>query len=190
MTQDNSILSEVKRRSAWSMFMAGLTAAVGVLLLIYPFATATLTTVFLGGALIVAGLAGFILALNSQTAGSFFTRILLAVIYGLTGLVLLVFPFQGMASLTLFVGAMLVVRGTYACVAGFRLRPLAGWGSLLADGVMSALAGGLVLVKWPSSTFWAVGTLVGASVLVTGLSRLELAAGIRGGAGRLTQRTA
>ena len=190
MAQNNSILGEVKRRSAWSMFMAVLTAAVGVLLLIYPFATATLTTVFLGGALILAGVAGFILALNSKTAGSFFTRILLAVLYGLTGLGLVIFPFQGVASLTLFVGAMLVVRGIYACVAGFRLRPLEGWGWLLADGLMSGLAGVLILAKWPSSAFWAVGTLVGASVLVTGVSRLALAARIRGGADRLTQRTA
>src|SRR5690348_16814214 len=110
MTTESQILDEVRRRSAWSMFMGLLTAALGTLLIVYPFATATLTTVFLGGVLILVGAAGLVLALTSQTAGSFFLRILVAALYGLTGIALVLHPFQGVASLTLFVGAMLVVR--------------------------------------------------------------------------------
>jgi len=185
MATDTTILHEVKTRSAWSVFMGLLTAALGILLIVYPFATATLTTVLLGGTLILVGAAGLVLALASQTAGSFFRRILLAALYALTGIALVAFPFQGVESVTMLVGVMLLLRGAVGLGAAVRLRPVDGWGWLLAEALVSVLAGVLVLARWPSSAFWAVGTLVGASVLTTGVSRIAMAARIGGGAGDL-----
>ena len=41
----SDLTEELKKRSAWSIFMGVLTAALGVFLIIYPLATATITTV-------------------------------------------------------------------------------------------------------------------------------------------------
>lgn len=180
-----TILDELKRRSGWSIFMGVLTMAVGVVLIIYPFAAATATTVFIGAALLVVGGAELFLAFASQTAGSFFLRGLLAVLYGFTGAALIVHPFEGTESLTLFVGSMLIVRGVLAMVAGFRLRPLDGWGWFVADSLANLLVGGLIIARWPSSTSWAVGTLLGAAVLMTGIARTAFAARIRQGTGNV-----
>lgn len=190
MAQGTTILDEVRKHSAWSIFMGVLTAALGILLIVYPFATGILTTALLGTTLIVVGVVGVILALSSQTAWSFFGHILLAALYGLAGIFLLIFPLPGVASLTLVLGAMLVVRGIFAIVTAIRLRPSDGWGWLLADGLFGAAAGVLVLVNWPTSTVWAVGTIVGASVLMTGISRIVLAGRIHGGVNRLSPHAA
>ena len=77
---------------------------------------------------------------------------------------------------------MLVVRGVLALIVAFRVKPLDGWGWFLADAIGSIAAGGYILAKFPSSSTWAVGTLIGASVLVTGCARTAFAAGIRQGA--------
>jgi len=180
-----TILDEAKSRSRWSMFMGVLTAALGVVLIIHPFPTATATTLFLGWTLILVSATELVLTLASQTAGSFFLQLMAAVLYGLTGVVLVAYPFQGTESLTLFVGAMLAVRGVLALIAAYRVRPLDGWGWLLADAVVNVTAGLLILAKWPGSTSWAVGTLVGASVLVTGIARIAFAAKVRKGADNL-----
>jgi uncharacterized membrane protein HdeD (DUF308 family) len=182
ITQPTPILDEVRSRSGWTIFMGVLTAALGIVLIVYPFATATATTVFVGSMLTLAGVAELFIALSSQTPGSFFLRFGLAVLYGFTGIVLLVHPFEGAESLTLFVGGMLVARAIVALIAAFKIRPLEGWGWFLADSIASGAAGGLILAKWPSSTSWAVGTLVGASVLVTGIARTAFAARVRQGA--------
>jgi uncharacterized membrane protein HdeD (DUF308 family) len=182
-----TILDDLKHRSGWSMFMGILTAALGVVLILYPFATASATTVFLGSALTLVGVAELVLAFASQTPKTFFFQVFLAVLYGGTGIVLLVFPFEGTESLTLFVGAMLVFRGVLAMIAAFRVRPLDGWGWFLADSIANLAVGGLIIAKWPSSTSWAVGTLVGVSVLVTGIARTAFAARIRKGAGQVQQ---
>lgn len=178
-----TILDEVKHRSGWAVFMGVLTTVLGIVLLMYPLATATATTLFLGWILTFVGVAEVVFALGSQTPGAFFLRLFIAVLYGFTGIMLIVNPFTGAESLTLFVGAMLIVRGVMAMVAGFQVRPLDGWGWLVADSIANLAAGGLIIARWPSSTAWAVGTLVGASVLVTGVARTVLAARIRRGAG-------
>jgi uncharacterized membrane protein HdeD (DUF308 family) len=67
-----SLTEEVKEPSAWSIFMGIVTAAVGCFLIVYPLATAAITTVLLGWALIFVGLAQFVFALYSQTIGNFF----------------------------------------------------------------------------------------------------------------------
>jgi uncharacterized membrane protein HdeD (DUF308 family) len=70
-------------------------------------------------------------------------------------------------------------------VTAFQARPLEGWGWLLADAVISLLLGMLILVKWPSSSAWAIGTLVGVAVLMSGISRIMIAGKIRSGAAQI-----
>ena len=186
----SSIVEEVKRRSGWAVFMGVLTAALGIVLIVFPFATASATTVFLGGVLTLVGVIELVLALYSQTPGTFLLRILLAVLYGFAGIMILAHPFAGTEGLTLFVGAMLIVRGILALIAAIRLRPLDGWGWFVVDSIANLAAGGFIVAKWPSSTSWAVGTLIGIAVLVTGISRTVFAVRLRRGAsdlGRVAQ---
>jgi uncharacterized membrane protein HdeD (DUF308 family) len=74
------ILDEVKRRSGWAVFMGLLTIALGIVLLTYPYATATATTLFLGCVLTLVGVVEIGLAFASQTPGTFLLRLLLAVL--------------------------------------------------------------------------------------------------------------
>jgi len=175
-------MDEVRHRSGWSLFMGVLTVALGAVLIIYPFTTATVTSVFVGSILILVGVADLVLALASQTPGTFFLDILLAALYGFGGIVLVSHPYEGAESLTLLVGVILVVRAIVALIAAFRMRPLDGWGWYLADGIASGVAGGLIIAKWPSSTSWAVGTLLGAAVIVSGCARIYFAARVNQGA--------
>jgi uncharacterized membrane protein HdeD (DUF308 family) len=64
----------------------------------------------------------------------------------------------------------------------FQVRPLAGWGWFLFDAAASFFMGMLILVRWPSSSVWAIGTLVGVAVLMGGISRIMVASKIRSGA--------
>jgi len=43
---------------------------------------------------------------------------------------------------------------------------------MLLNGIVALLLGGLIWVQWPSSSAWAIGTLVGVNLVVTGISRL------------------
>jgi uncharacterized membrane protein HdeD (DUF308 family) len=176
------LTEELKKRSAWSIFMGVLTAALGVFLIAYPLATATITTVLLGWVLIFVGIALFVFALHSQTVGNFFLKILLSLLYGICGIALAFFPVAGVAALTLMLGTLLLIQAGMLTTIAFQLKPVEGWGWFLADAASSLLLSVLIFAKWPSSAIWTIGTLVGVSVLMSGISRVMIARKIRSGA--------
>jgi uncharacterized membrane protein HdeD (DUF308 family) len=177
-----SLTEEVKKRAGWSVFMGVVTAALGVFLIAYPLATATITTVLLGWALIFVGIAQFVFALHSQTAGKFFFKVLSSLVFGICGIALVLFPLKGVEALTGLLGTLLLVQAGLATTMAFQIRPLDGWGWFLADAIASLLLGVLIFAKWPSSSVWAIGTLVGVAVLMSGISRIMIASKIRSGA--------
>lgn len=174
-----SLTEEVKKCSAWSTFMGVITAILGVFLIAYPLVTATITTLLLGWVLIFVGIAQFAFALHSQTVGNFFLKVLFGVLYGITGIALAFFPLEGVELLTVFLGTLLLVQAGLLTVTAFQLKPLDGWGWYLADALASLFMGALILARWPSSSVWAIGTLVGVAVLMGGISRIMIASKIR-----------
>ena len=92
-----------------------------------------------------------------------------------------VLPIAGVALLTVILGSLLLVYGFAATIGAFELRPVDGWGWLLFDGIATFLAGMLILAKWPSSSLWAIGTLVGVAVLMGGISRIMIATKVGSG---------
>jgi uncharacterized membrane protein HdeD (DUF308 family) len=179
---------EAKGRAGWGIFLGILTAVLGVLLMAYPLITATITTILLGCILLVVGVVDIILALRSHTAGSFFWRLLLGVVYGAAGVMLLTSPLWGVAVLTVVLGSILLIEAVVTLVLGFQMRPLSGWGTFVFDGVITAILGLLILAKWPSSSMWAIGTLVGAAVLVRGITRITLSARLRKAVGTIEEK--
>jgi uncharacterized membrane protein HdeD (DUF308 family) len=180
-----NLTGEIKNRSAWSIVMGLLTAALGVFLIVYPLATATITTVLLGWALIFVGIAQFVFALHSQTIGKFFLRAFLSVLYGLCGIALAFFPIAGVVALTALLGTLLLIHAGVATATAFQMRPVEGWGWFLFDAITSLLMGILIFAKWPSASLWAIGTLIGVSVLTSGISRIMIATKIRSGASNM-----
>jgi len=188
-----SLTDEVKKRSAWSIFMGVVTAALGVFLIIYPLTTATITTLLVGWVMIFVGIAQFFFALHSQTVGNFFLKILLGALYVIAGAALAFFTFEGVEALTGLLGTLLLVQAGLLVVTAYQVKPMDGWGWFLFDAAASIIVGMMILIRWPSSSVWAIGTLVGVAVLMGGISRIVIASKIRSGAGsvdRTIQRAA
>lgn len=178
-TVGQTITSEVKTRAGWGIFLGILTVAIGVLMIIYPLATAKATTVFLGCVLIVVGVVELVQAIRAHTVGQFFLRLLLGLVYGFAGVLLLMNPLWGVAVLTSVLGFMLLFEAVFTAVLAFQTRPTSGWGWLLFDAGITLLLGLLILAHWPASAIWAIGTLVGVAVLMRGFSRIALSVGLR-----------
>jgi uncharacterized membrane protein HdeD (DUF308 family) len=171
-----SMTREVSKGAAWSIVMGVLTAAVGVTMIVYPAATAAISTVFLGWCLVVAGVAQGIFAFSSETPGNFFLKLLGGILYVAAGLALAVFPPLGVLTLTAMIGWMLVLEGTLEAVLAFALKVGEGRGWLLASAITSLALGVLILVKLPASSAWVIGTLLGAALLTNGIMRIVVSA--------------
>jgi uncharacterized membrane protein HdeD (DUF308 family) len=184
----SNLASDVKSRTGWGIFLGILTAVLGILLIAFPLFAATVTTILIACILVVAGVFELVQALRAHTAGTFFLRLLLGIVYGIGGLVLLMNPLWGVAVLTVVLGVMLLFEAGATTILGFNMRPASGWGWLIFDAAITAILGILILAHWPRSAIWALGTLVGAAVLVRGITRIALSAGLRRTAGRFDDR--
>jgi uncharacterized membrane protein HdeD (DUF308 family) len=81
-------------------------------------------------------------------------------------------PGLTLASLTLLVATIFFFEGIIEIVLFFQLRPLPGTGWLLFDGIVTFLLAYLIWRPWPSSSTWAIGTLVGINLIFSGMTRL------------------
>ena len=189
MTTD-SFSKQVSKNAAWSIFMGALTAVIGVLMIVYPAATAAASTVFFGSALIVIAVAQVVFAFMSESVGNFFLKLLVGILYGITGVVLVAFPAAGVVSLTGAVGIMLIAEGIVEVFIAFSAPALPGRGWFVFSAISSVLLGVLILAEWPGSSAWALGTLVGVAVLINGVTRLVVSVAVHHESRAMTPKTA
>jgi len=69
-------------------------------------------------------------------------------------------------------GAALIASGILRIVASFRLRPETGWGWLLASGVITLLAGIVVVIGWPVNTLWLLGLVLAIDLIFQGVAAI------------------
>ena len=100
-------------------------------------------------------------------------------IYAFVGILLLLNPLVGLVSLTLALAAYLLVEGILELILSYRLRPAPGTGWLLFDGIVTLILAFMIWRTWPVSSEWAIGILVGISMLFSGISRLMVSIAAR-----------
>jgi uncharacterized membrane protein HdeD (DUF308 family) len=49
----------------------------------------------------------------------------------------------------------------------------------LFDGIITLILGALIWAHWPSTAVWVIGTLIGISLMFSGISRLMLSMAVR-----------
>jgi uncharacterized membrane protein HdeD (DUF308 family) len=105
--------------------------------------------------------------------------LLLAIIYVMGGFYFLTHPLLGLGTLTLFLAVILVMEALVELIAYFVIRREDGSGWRLVNAIVTLILGGMIWGGWPSSSVWAIGTLVGVNLMMTGFSRLMLGAAAR-----------
>jgi uncharacterized membrane protein HdeD (DUF308 family) len=89
----------------------------------------------------------------------------------------------GVTSLTLLLATLFLVEGVLDIVLFFKMRHLQGAGWVLTDGIVTLLLGAMIYLQWPSSSLWAIGTLVGISLIFSGVARVMMSLAVRKVAG-------
>jgi uncharacterized membrane protein HdeD (DUF308 family) len=148
----------------------------GFLAIAVPQAAGIAVNILVAWLLVFSGAAHLVFGWHTRTTGGMLWELLLGVIYIFIGAYLLFHPVAGLASLTLALAIYLFAEGVLELILSFRIRmPGSRW--LLFDGIITLILSVLIWRTWPSSTEWVIGTLVGISMLFSGISRLMLSLG-------------
>lgn len=164
----------VKKATGWTIAIAVLFILLGMFAIAEPFLAGLGVTLLVGWMLVFGGVAHFISAFKGGSAKHVIFQVLVGLVYLIGGGYFLTHTIMGVSTLTLLLATVILVEGVLEFVAYFRLRGTGGAAWLLLNGVVTVFLGGLIWFHWPSSTVWAIGTLVGVNLLMTGFSRLML----------------
>ena len=174
------------KNAGWIVVLGVVTVVAGILAMGSPLASGLTVVLFLGIAMLMGGLARIVGAFSAGSFGQGTLAFIGGMITLVAGLALSGRPGIGLTTLTLMLGVYLVVDGISSAILAFKVRPEKGWGSMLFSAVMGVLLGFLLLREWPLSGTWAIGTLVGVNLILSGFSMISIGSAARSAAKELS----
>ena len=157
-----------KAQVAMSVARGVLLVLLGLAALAAPGATAVGFTLVLAWILMLGGLAHLLSLWHESTLFGAARSIAIGLLYFAAGLVLLRQPVWAVASLTVIIGLVLLAEGVIGIIA--YLSGDRRTGSELLTAIVALALGAMVINGWPLSSTWAIGTVVGANLLVAGIA--------------------
>jgi uncharacterized membrane protein HdeD (DUF308 family) len=175
----NSLTADVRSATTWSIALSVLMIAAGVVAIGLPMVAGVAVTAIVGWLLVLSGLFHLVFAWRAGRPAAVLWQILLGVVYGAIGLYVLANPVAGLASLALAVALYLFLEAVLEFALWSRLRGAPGGGWLLVDCIITLVLAIMIWSTFPSSAAWVVGTLIGISMLFSGISRFMLSMAAR-----------
>jgi len=170
----NTPVEMVRRASTVSILWGVLLIVFGVMAVGSPFLAAVAVSVVVAWLIVLAGVVHVMLAFRAHGAGSMIWKLLVGIAYLCFGGYLIVHPVLGVASLTLLLASLFLIEGILNIVLFVKMRPVQGSNWMLVDGIVTLLLGLMIYMQWPSSSLWAIGTLVGISMIFSGVARVMM----------------
>jgi uncharacterized membrane protein HdeD (DUF308 family) len=175
----NTPVDSVRQASNVSIVWGILLVVFGMVAVGSPFFAAAVVSTVVAWLIILAGVVHLMLGVRAHGAGSMIWKVLVGLAYLCFGVYLILHPLLGVATLTLVLASLFLIEGVLNIILFFRMRAMGGSSWVLVDGIITLLLGGMIYMQWPSSSLWAIGTLVGVSMIISGLSRVMLSLAVR-----------
>ncbi len=174
-----SPVGAVKKITGWYIAAAVLFILLGIFAIIEPGVAGLGVTLLVGWLLVIGAVFHFIAAFKGGGAKQVIFQVLIGIVYAIGGIYFLTHTIMATGTLTLLLAGIILAEGFIEVISYFRMRGEGASGWLLLNGIITLALGALILFHWPSSTVWAIGTLVGVNLLMTGITRLMFGMAVR-----------
>lgn len=169
----------LRQASTASVIWGALLIIFGLVAVALPLVAAVAVNIAVAWLIFLAGVVHLILGFRAHGAGSLIWKVLVGLAYLFFSVYLFTHPVLGVVSLTLLLASLFLLEGIFDIALFFNLRSLPGSSMFLVDGIITLVLGLMIYMQWPSSAAWAIGTLVGASMMVSGITRVMLSLTVR-----------
>ncbi len=97
----------------------------------------------------------------------------------ITAILLLFFPFEGVAAVGIMLAAYLLVDAYSSLTFGWEYRPNKGWWLMIVNGILSIVLAIIFMIDWPLSSIVLVGLFVGISLFFDGITLIAFGLGAK-----------
>src|SRR5258708_1108638 len=175
----NTPVEMVRHASTLSILWGVLLIVFGMVGIGSPLLAAVAVNALVAWLIVLAGVVHLMLSFGVHGAGSMIWKVLVGIAYLCFGGYLLFHPVLGVATLTLLLASLFLIEGILNIILYVKIRPIHGSSWLLIDGIITLLLGLMIYMQWPSSSAWAIGTLVGISMIFSGVARVMMSLAVR-----------
>jgi uncharacterized membrane protein HdeD (DUF308 family) len=163
----------VHKAGTWFIFTAIAFIVLGTLAILAPFTAGLAITTLVGWLLLVGGIMHIISAFKGSF-GRGLWQTLVGLFYLAAGVYFLTHPVVALGTLTFLLACVLFFEAIMGVTAWWAMRHEDGAGWILVSTFATAVLAVLIWMNWPSVSVWAIGTLVGIKLMISGFSRLML----------------
>ena len=161
----------------WSVVMIIL----GFLAIVLPLATGIVISALVAWLIVLSGIACLASAFAGQNAKAIIWRILIGIVYIVGGGWLAFHTQIALESLTVVLAVIFFFEAALETARFIQLRALPGSGWILFDAIVTLLLAVVIWLPWPSSSAWAIGTLLGINLILSGFTWLMCSIAARKG---------
>lgn len=182
MTETKGLRSKLHQSWGWLLALGIVLILFGFLILTTPMGivTASLTTeIWIAAAMVAAGALQLMHGIKSGDWSHASWQILGGAVFIVGGILIFLYPTLGLVSITWLIAVTLVAQGITSLMVGGGVGDAGSRRWLVLSAVISIVAGLLILFDLPSSAGWTLGTIVGAALLLQGVSLTLLALEVR-----------
>lgn len=170
----NENAQQLKKVSGWGMAWGILTMVCGFVAIGSPFVSGLAVTLFIGIALLAAGISMTVFSFQAPSLGKILIKLLFGGLTVLVGIAILAQPGIALLKLAFLLGVYFIVDGFMTFIVSWNVKPQAGWGWLVFNGLVTIVLGVMILKGWPETSLWVVGMLVGIRLIFSGVTILTL----------------
>ena len=133
------------------------------------------TVLYFGILMLIAGVVQLVNAFRSRESANIAFHLLVAVLYGIAGIVIIQHPKLVSAFFTAVIAFILIFQGVLKIFWGFRLKDsINSWFWPFLSGIISLFLGMIILAHWPVSGLWVIGLFIAVEMIFQGWAYIML----------------
>jgi len=177
-TFDVQVPHEIAQYWGWFLAFGICLLLLGIIAIARSVTATIVSMLFFGWLLVLAcGIEAAQAILVGHWAG-FFHHLVAAILFGVTGFLIVTRPLLGAEVATMLMAVFFLVGGLFQFIGSLWVA-LPGWGWQAVDGIIAFVLGLLVLAQWPVSGLWVIGLFIGIDLIFYGAAWIALALGLR-----------
>lgn len=170
--------ASVGKNWGWFFSLGLLLVILGGFAMSYSVATTLFSVVLFGILLASTAVVQLVQAFLARKWSGLFLSVLLAILYGIAGVLCIIRPEMSAVSLTLLFSMLCFIGGLFKMITSAVMR-FESWGWVFFNGLITLILGLLIYSEWPMSGFFIIGLFIGIDLILAGISWIFLSLAAR-----------
>lgn len=178
-SSDTITRQQIRTHSGWGIAIGIILLILGIVAIARPLYATIASALVFGWVFLIAGIAQSIYAFRSYGIGQVVWKLMVGILYLVTGIYFVSNPANAAAFLTVALGLTIFAQGAIQVILAFKMRPAQNWNLILLSGLVGIIAGIFIWSRFPYSADWLIGLWVGIHLLISGTWILTVSSAVR-----------